>query len=151
MLIKIFAYGVKGYCSVAFNVFDGVIVLLSTVEVVMTYSGSDGGGASSGGTISAFRAFRLLRVFKLAKSWKKLSDLLEKIGRTLSQIGYFSILVVLFIFIYSLLGMELFAHLVKLDPITKDIDRHGISPRENFDDFFHAFVSIFVVLVGDDW
>ena len=56
----------------------------------------------------------------------------------------------LFIFIYSLLGMEFFAHFIKLDE-NGDPDRHGESPRENFDDFFHAFVTIFVILVGDDW
>jgi hypothetical protein len=51
--------------------------------------------------------------------------------------------------------MELFAHLVKLDMDSDnmecDLGDDGESPRENFDNFFHAFVSIFVVLVGDDW
>jgi hypothetical protein len=84
MLIKLYAFGIRGYCRVAFNVFDGVIVLLSTVEVAITYSGGGGGDVSSGGAISAFRAFRLLRVFKLAKSWKGLHLLLAKIVRTLS-------------------------------------------------------------------
>jgi hypothetical protein len=135
---------------VAFNVFDGVIVILSTVEVIIMYSGSSS-SVSSGGAISAFRAFRLLRLFKLAKSWKGLQDLLKKIAATLSQIGYFAILVFLFIFIYSLLGMELFAHNVKLDDDSEVDTSDGESPRESFDDFFHAFVSIFVVLVGDDW
>jgi sensor histidine kinase YesM len=31
------------------------------------------------------------------------------------------------------------------------LDRYGESPRENFDDFFHAFISIYVILIGDDW
>lgn len=27
----------------------------------------------------------------------------------------------------------------------------GESPRENFDDFHHAFTTIFIVLIGEDW
>jgi voltage-dependent calcium channel L type alpha-1D len=150
MALKLYAHGIGGYCQERFNVFDGIIVILSTVEVIMTYTGA-GAGVSSGGAISAFRAFRLLRLFKLAKSWQQLQDLLQKIARTLGQVSYFAILVFLFIFIYSLLGMELFAHNIKLDENDEVDSKYGTSPRENFDDFFHAFVSIYVVLVGDDW
>ena len=28
---------------------------------------------------------------------------------------------------------------------------NGTSPRENFDDFFTAFITIFQVLIGDNW
>ena len=43
MVMKLFALGVKGYCSDRFNVFDGVIVILSTLEVILTYSNAGGG------------------------------------------------------------------------------------------------------------
>ena len=46
--------------------------------------------------------------------------------------------------------MEVFAHKIKMDP-KGNIDSEGESPRENFDDFFHAALTIFIVLVGDDW
>jgi hypothetical protein len=54
-------------------------------------------------------------------------------------------------FIYALLGMELYAYKVKFDKHDEVDLEDGVSPRENFDDFFHAFMSIFAVLVGDDW
>ena len=72
------------------------------------------------------------------------------IGKTLGDINYFAILLLLFITIYTLLGMELFAHRIKLND-KKEADDKGESPRINFDDFFHAFLTIFIVLVGDDW
>ena len=74
MILKLIGLGIKGYCKDRFNIFDGVIVILSTIEVIMFYSGS--GGPTSGGAISAFRAFRLLRMIKLARSWTGLRLLL---------------------------------------------------------------------------
>ena len=44
--------------------------------------------------------------------------------------------------IFNLLGMELFANIIKFD---------GIPPRCNFDTPFSAFVTIFIVIVGEDW
>ncbi len=54
------------YYSSKFNVFDCVVVGLSIVEIVVEQW--VGSGASSG--LSALRSFRLLRVFRLAKTWK---------------------------------------------------------------------------------
>ena len=51
----------------------------------------------------------------LAKTWKRFELLLETMGSTLRDIASFSVLLLLFIFIFSLLGMELFAHKVKLN------------------------------------
>jgi hypothetical protein len=141
MLLKLIGLGPRGYVRSKWNVFDGIIVIVSAVEIIL----SNAGGASSftsGGTISAFRAFRLLRALRLARSWTSLRKLINIISAAFSDMGYFSILILLFIFIYALLGMELFAHFIKYE---------GESPRENFDDFFHSFISIFIVLVGDDW
>lgn len=76
MILKIIGLGFKGYCKDRFNIFDGFIVALSTVEVALFYSGSNS-DVSSGGAISAFRAFRLLRIFKLARSWTALQKLLQ--------------------------------------------------------------------------
>jgi hypothetical protein len=141
MGMKLVGLGVRGYLSSRWNVFDGVIVVLSTMELVLFYSGGDV-GFSSGGAISAFRAFRLLRALRLARSWVSLRKLLNTIALAFSSMGYFTILTLLFFFIYALLGMELFAHFIKFD---------GVSPRQNFDDFLHAYISVFSVTMGDDW
>ncbi len=71
MVVKLLGLGFRAYFRDKFNTFDCVIVIISTVDIAITYSGlqTEGGGS---GAISALRAFRLLRVFKLAKSWKKL-------------------------------------------------------------------------------
>jgi hypothetical protein len=71
---------------------------------------------------TALRAFRLLRVFKLAKTWKRFQLLLETMVHTLRDVASFSVLLLLFIFILTLLGMELFSNKVKLDPVTNYVN-----------------------------
>lgn len=68
MVFKLIGMGIKGYIRDKFNLFDCIIVIISVVEELMSFLNIDGLG--SGGAISAFRGVRLLRVFKLARSWK---------------------------------------------------------------------------------
>ena len=63
-----------------------------------------------GSIIIVFRAFRLLRVFKLAKKWTELRKLMITIFKCLQDVSYFSVLLLLFMFIYALIGMELYAY-----------------------------------------
>jgi len=69
MLLKLLALGIRNYIKDAFNIFDSVVVIVSTVDIAVTFLiyGQDSGSNSA---ISALRAFRLLRIFKLAKTWK---------------------------------------------------------------------------------
>ena len=68
MLIKLMGLGIKGYTRDRFNIFDAVIVIMSTVEMVLGWA--DPSASGGGGAISALRGIRLLRVFKIARSWK---------------------------------------------------------------------------------
>jgi hypothetical protein len=49
---------------------------------------------------------------------------------------------ILFVYVYSLLGMQFFAGKLEFE---------GVVPRANFDSFVWAFVTIFQVLIGDNW
>lgn len=64
MALKIWALGPRCYCTDHFNVFDGIIVLFSLLELLLSAFGSVEG---LGGAVSSLRFFRLLRVLKLAK------------------------------------------------------------------------------------
>ena len=73
MLFKIYALSLSGYAKDGFNLFDGILVVVSLfdwgIEVIM--------GSSSGmGVLTVFRTLRLLRVFKLATRSKGLLILL---------------------------------------------------------------------------
>lgn len=102
MMIKLSGLGIRGYLEDRMNAFDGAIVIASLVELIV---GFFGGG---GGTLSVFRAFRLMRVFKLARRWEELNKIVRTIFKSLSSIAYLSLLLLVFIFIMALLGMQLF-------------------------------------------
>jgi len=108
MIIKLIGLGFKGYANDSFNLFDCAVVIISLADWVILALDLDIGGG--GGAISALRAVRLLRVFKLARSWTSFRDLLQKMYITLKDIRNFSVLMLLFIFIYTLLGMEIYAY-----------------------------------------
>ncbi len=69
MLIKLIGMGPRNYIRDSFNIFDAVIVILSIADVCLSFLVEINQMSSGKGAISAFRAFRLIRVFKLAKSW----------------------------------------------------------------------------------
>lgn len=61
-------------------------------------------------------------------------------------------------FIFTLLGMELFAYRVKYDADGKPIadpetntEIEGEFPRLSFNDFPLGFTTIFIVFIGEDW
>lgn len=67
MVLKIIGLGFKGYFTELFNIFDCCVVILSLVDMSLTFALEN---KSSGGGLTALRAFRLLRVFKIAKHWQ---------------------------------------------------------------------------------
>eukprot|EP00232_Nephroselmis_pyriformis_P000802 CAMPEP_0182902798 /NCGR_PEP_ID=MMETSP0034_2-20130328/30743_1 /TAXON_ID=156128 /ORGANISM="Nephroselmis pyriformis, Strain CCMP717" /LENGTH=97 /DNA_ID=CAMNT_0025037535 /DNA_START=116 /DNA_END=405 /DNA_ORIENTATION=+ len=57
MVIKLLGLGFMGYIKDRMNIFDGIVVICSFVEIAME---ATVGGA--GGSLSVLRSFRLLRV-----------------------------------------------------------------------------------------
>lgn len=73
MILKLIALGPTQYMRDSYNIFDALIVSLSIADVTLSYTIASQSEITGGkGAISAFRAFRLIRVFKLAKSWRQL-------------------------------------------------------------------------------
>lgn len=144
MIIKLVGMGFKLYFNDKFNQFDCSIVIVSTIDTTLTYSFPDVESGNIGRAITIFRGFRLLRIFKLARSWKSFQVMLVNIKDTLKDIANFSILLGIVIFIYTLVGMELFSYSYKASEFRD-------KPRLNFDYLSNALVSVSVVLIGEDW
>jgi hypothetical protein len=49
-----------------------------------------------------------MRMIKLARRWTALTDIMKKIYLSLDGVSVFTMLLVLFMYIFSLLGMQLF-------------------------------------------
>lgn len=117
-----------------FNVFDLGIVIASISEMML--------GEESASVISALRAFRLIRLIRLARSNPTLRSLLDSIALTVRAIANFMVILAIFIYVFSLLGMEIFAGKFKFD---KDgmFDADGEVPRQNFDSITWAIITVF--------
>lgn len=82
-----------------------------------------------------------------------MKTLLWAIAATLGSISYFIVLLFLFMLIVSLLGMELFAYNIRFyDNFEVATDKiQGRSPRINFDTFYNAMISVFILLTSENW
>ena len=104
MLIKIMGLGFVNYAKDSFNLFDAFLVVVSLIDWIMSQTLT-----THLTYLHVARACRILRVFKIARSWTGLQEILTKTGRSLIDIFWFGILLSLFMFVMSLLCMELFA------------------------------------------
>ena len=140
MIMSMIGLGLKGYFSDGFNCFDCVVVILSLVELgaqIATQS-------REGGMFSILRGFRLLRIFKLVKSWTSLQNILHTVISSLPSVANLAVLAMLFLFIYALIGKQFF-HGELIDPDT------GEASRYHFNGFWRSLITMFIVLTGENW
>ncbi|XP_049868678.1 voltage-dependent T-type calcium channel subunit alpha-1G-like isoform X2 [Pectinophora gossypiella] len=145
MLLKVISEGPFKYIANGFNVFDGIIVILSGFELAQNMANEKDLAGSSG--LSVLRTFRLLRILKLVRFMPNLRRQLFVMLRTMDNVAVFFSLLVLFIFIFSILGMNLFG----CKFCEKDDDGDTECDRKNFDTLLWAFVTVFQVLTQEDW
>ena len=69
MIIKIYGLGLNGYSKDFFNVFDGCVVILSLIELVMKLATGNaaGGETNAVSSLRAVRIFRTFRVFRVTR------------------------------------------------------------------------------------
>uniref|UniRef100_A0A673Y4L5 Sodium channel protein n=1 Tax=Salmo trutta TaxID=8032 RepID=A0A673Y4L5_SALTR len=137
MVLKLIAMDPYYYFQVGWNIFDSIIVTMSLVEL----------GLANVEGLSVLRSFRLMRVFKLAKSWPTLNMLIKIIGNSVGALGNLTLVLAIIVFIFAVVGMQLFGKSYKecVCKISLDCEL----PRWHMHDFFHAFLIIFRVLCGE--
>uniref|UniRef100_A0A674PLI8 Sodium channel protein n=1 Tax=Takifugu rubripes TaxID=31033 RepID=A0A674PLI8_TAKRU len=129
MVLKIIALDPYYYFQTGWNIFDSIIVCLSLMEL----------GLSNVEGLSVLRSFRLLRVFKLARSWPTLNTLIKIIGNSMGALGNLTLVLAIIVFIFAVVGMQLFG---------KNYQDCTL-PRWHMKDFFHSFLIVFRVLCGE--
>ncbi|XP_055009098.1 sodium channel protein type 4 subunit alpha B [Boleophthalmus pectinirostris] len=137
MVLKLLALDPYHYFQVGWNIFDCIIVTMSLVEL----------GLANVQGLSVLRSFRLMRVFKLAKSWPTLNMLIKIIGNSVGALGNLTLVLAIIVFIFAVVGMQLFGRSYGecVCRIAEDCEL----PRWHMTDFFHSFLIIFRVLCGE--
>ncbi|CAF3877318.1 unnamed protein product [Rotaria magnacalcarata] len=168
MLFKIIAGGIFKYISNPLNIFDGSIVIISFIELY--------GQGNSG--LSVLRTFRLLRVIKIVRFLPALRRQLIIMIKTLDNVAAFLGLLILFIFIFSVLGIHIFggefstleafnttsytkfdikcrccacAELSSFKNLTDIKYLKCETERANFDSLPAALLTVFQILTQEDW
>ena len=212
MVVKHVAFGLRGYWSDGYDAFDGFVTLASIADILVNALVS----GTSGSALGALRSLRLFRILRLARQLKELQKVLDTIFRAVAGLGYMSLLLLLFLIIFALLGMQLFGYMLHFCTDTVDgsfsvcppgetdcppypwcyvsctADQYGTwlsvsgsdflgmaycerfprdpsllppgqsytylanvgegyIPRFNYDNFFWSFVTVFYLLVQDNW
>lgn len=104
-------------------------------------------------------------MFKLAKSWPTLNLLISIMGRTMGALGNLTFVLCIIIFIFAVMGMQLFGKnytgiswflsiILDIRSVCLFLDNQdkfpdGDLPRWNFTDFMHSFMIVFRVLCGE--
>lgn len=140
MGLKLIGMGVVDYIRDTMNIFDGVIVILSLVELAIT-TGKKKSAISAFRSVRIFRTFRVLRVTKLIRSLRYMQIIIEVIVKSISSFFYIFMLLILFNYIYALLGMQAFGGKFTFDD----------APRMNFDDFERSFMAVYQVMTMENW
>jgi len=108
------------------TIFDFIVIAINISELFL----------SSGGVFTALRAMRLFRVVRLLRRWKSFQSILTTIRRSLKEILMLTVLLVFWIFLFAILGMQLFAGA---------FGTGSAVPRSNFDNLWMSFLTVFQV------
>lgn len=138
IVLKITGHGFKNFIRDNMNIFECFIVTLSIIEYFLSQSS----GFNAFRSLRIFRLFRVLKVMRIFRYTRSLVLLLTVIKSSMSKFIYLLLLLLLMLVLFTLLGMEIFES-------TFDFPE-GL-PRNNFDSFHWAFVTMFQVLSSENW
>lgn len=143
-LLRLIATGPKNYLRSFFNVFDGIVVTLSVTELAinLSYGGEGGSAISAIRTVRIFRIFKALRLTRILKSLKFIVVIVTVIAETVEQYLYIAILLLLFMLIYALLGVQIYMGTMYVN---------GQVPRTNFDSITSSFLTLLQLLTFESW
>ena len=137
MFIKLIALG-KAYFHDGWNVFDFMIVLSAWAGIVLFRVFN----VNIGSVTTVIRSFRIARVLKLIKTAKNLQQIFQTFILAIPELMNVGALLVLFLFLFSVLGVNLFAEV----KIQDNMDRNA-----NFEHFFKATLTLLRVATGEAW
>jgi Ion transport protein len=136
-LMKFIGFGYR-YFRDGWNVFDMIIVILTLISITIDQNSN----FDMGPTTTIIRSFRIARIFYMLKRNRALKSTFMTFLVTLPSMANIGSLLALFILIYSILGVYLFADVKLSDHINKHV---------NFKDVGTAFLTLIRVTTGEKW
>jgi len=142
MILKITGLGLRQYFLSGWNVFDGTLVCGALMADGL--KGLESLGVQiDPGTIRLLRIFRIARLLRLMKVGGKVNQLIMTIVLSVPSLGNVGVLLFLFLYIYTILGVELFHRL--------PLDGDFINEDANFASFGNAMLTLFRCITGESY
>ncbi|KDO33418.1 hypothetical protein SPRG_02225 [Saprolegnia parasitica CBS 223.65] len=152
LVLRLLAFGPGPYFKELFNWLDATSILLGVIDYCVNKPGFIDGTISPS---SPFTALRALRVLRLAQAWGPLRRLLLATTSAMGEIVHFLVFLALFVYIFALMGMDLFATKFYFDGNNRPLPAAKASllnlHRSNFDTLPNALFTVFQILTYDDW
>lgn len=141
IVIRILGSGFKYWVRDPLNLLDFGVILFCIIQ--FGYTGHN--------DLGAIRAFRLLRMFRVLRKFPALRKLMVVLSETLRDLMYFGVILFLFVFMFTCVGIQLFRgkmnNIPEADPVTGG---PGLS-RENYETFWWSVVSVFQAMTTENW
>ena len=107
MVAKLLGLGVVQYLSMRSNRFDAALVLLGIVELILSSVNAESLPFASN-SLRALRLVRVLRAMRVLQALRPLRSMTTTIALSLPAVANVSVLMVLGLFIYAVVGCQLF-------------------------------------------
>ena len=126
------------------NLFDAAVVIITIVEAIVVQEKNN--AVSALRAVRLFRIMRILRVTKLLRSLAYMRVIIGVIIRSIKRFIYVLAVLLLLIFIFALLGMQIFGGQLNVEN-NQGSDRL----RESFDTFSSSFIAVFQIMTQENW
>ncbi|NWH72537.1 SCNAA protein, partial [Piaya cayana] len=126
MILKIIALDPYNYFQQKWNIFDSIVVMIGLISFQDNLS-----------------YFRVLRIFKLAKSWPALNTLMKIILNSVSALGNLTLVLIITVFIFAVVGKQVLGSYYKTYALKISTDENL---RWHMKDFYHSFLIVFRIL-----
>eukprot|EP00055_Hartaetosiga_balthica_P015463 m.91481 g.91481 ORF g.91481 m.91481 type:complete len:1161 (-) comp8873_c0_seq1:51-3533(-) len=141
-VLKVYALGPLSYWEIGWNKFDLCTTLISTF------------GFALGSRLSTFVALRQLRIMRLLSINKQFKFVLGTMFSLVPNLGSFAVALLLIFYSFAVLGIEVFAGKI-YKGCCGDYYNGETSTQQyylnNFDNLPRAFVTLFELLVVNNW
>lgn len=154
-------YGPDAYFTSGWNIMDGSLVIISTVDLLMSLVSE--GSPRIFGILRVFRLLRSLRPLRVINRAPGLKLVVQTLLSSLRPIGNIVLICCTFFIIFGILGVQLFKgtfffcegeHIKGVKNRDDCLSIEGnvwINRKYNFDDLGKALMSLFVLSSRDGW
>lgn len=142
MLVKLYAFGVKGYWAALWNRFDFAVVLTSWLDIfVRNHEWGDGTDPTAFRLIRIARVVgRISRVFKASRVLPESAILVDTFVTSLGGMFYVTMLITLILFCFGVVAMNLFGRIAL---------QGCMNEYKNFQSVRTGMLTLFGVATGD--